>query len=58
MTVSVVCDDGKCTAGVNDTAAVANKVLLSDRIQLVNDGENIEVRIDVKDISETVAGQD
>ncbi len=58
MTVSVVCDDGKCTAGVNDIAAVTNKVLLSDRIQLVNDGENIDVRIDVKDISETVAGQD
>lgn len=58
MIVSVVCDDGKCTAGVNDTDAVVNKVLLSDRIQLVNDGENIEVRIDVKDISETVAGQD
>lgn len=58
VTVSVVCDDGKCTAGVNDTAAVANKVLSSDQMQLVNEGENIEVRIDVKDISETVAGQD
>ena len=58
VTVSVVCDDGKCTAGVNDTAAVANTVLTPEQIQLANDGENIEVRIDVKDISQTVAEQD
>ena len=58
VTVSVVCDDGKCTAGVNDTAAVANTVLTPEQIQLANDGENIEVRIDVKDISQTVAEED
>ncbi len=58
VTVSVVCDDGKCTAGVKDTAAVANTVLTPEQIQLANDGENIEVRIDVKDISQTVAEQD
>ena len=58
VTVRVVCDDGKCAAGVNDTAAVANTVLTPEQIQLVNDGENIEVRIDIKDITGTVAGQD
>ncbi len=58
MTVSVVCDDGKCNAGVTDTVVLANTVLSPEQIQLVNDGENIDVRIDVKDISETVAGQD
>ncbi len=58
VTVRVVCDDGKCNAGVTDTVVLANTVLSPEQIQLVNDGENIEVRIDVKDISETVAGQD
>ena len=57
VTVRVVCDDGKCNAGVTDTVVLANTVLSPEQIQLVNDGENIEVRIDVKDISETVAGQ-
>lgn len=58
VTVRVVCDDGKCNAGVTDTVVLANTVLSPEQIQLVNYGENIEVRIDVKDISETVAGQD
>lgn len=58
VTVRVVCDDGKCNAGVTDTVVLANTVLSPEQIQLVNYGENIEVRIDVKDISETVAGLD
>ena len=37
---------------------MANAVLTPEQIQLVNDGETIEVRIDVKDISGTVSGQD
>ncbi len=57
VVVTVVCED-KYTAGVTDTVSVVNAVLASEQVQLINDGENIEVRIDVKDISETVAGQD
>ncbi len=56
--VTVVCEDEGYAAGVNDTVAVANAVLTPEQIQLVNDGETIEVRIDVKDISGTVGGQD
>ncbi|MBD5522447.1 MAG: leucine-rich repeat protein [Lachnospiraceae bacterium] len=56
--VTVVCEEQKCTAGVADTVAVANAVLTPEQIQLVNDGETIEVRIDVKDISGSVSGQD
>lgn len=37
---------------------MVNAVLAPEQVQFINDGENIEVRIDVKDISETVAGQD
>ena len=55
--VTVVCED-KYTAAVTDTVSVVNAVLAPEQVQLINDGENIEVRIDVKDISETVAGQD
>ena len=57
VVVTVVCED-KYTAGVTDTVSVVNAVLAPEQVQLINDGENIEVRIDVKDISETVAGQD
>lgn len=56
--VTVVCEDEKYAAGAKDTVAVANAVLTREQIQLVNDGETIEVRIDVKDISESVAEQD
>jgi len=56
--VTVVCEEETCTAGVSDTVAVANAVLLPEQIQLVNDGETIEIRVDVKDISKTVLRQD
>ncbi len=56
--VTVVCEEQAYTAGVADTVAVANAALSPEQIQLVNDGETIEVRIDVKDISSTVSGQD
>lgn len=56
--VTVVCEDEKYAAGVNDTAAVANAVLSSEQVQLVNDGGTIEIRVDVKDISEKIPQQD
>lgn len=56
--VTVVCEEEKYTAGVRDTAAVANAVLSPEHIQLVNDGESIEIRVDVKDISQLVSQQD
>lgn len=56
--VMVVCEEEKYTAGVRDTAAVANAVLSPEHIQLVNDGESIEIRVDVKDISQLVPQQD
>jgi len=56
--VTVVCEDEKYAAGVNDTAAVANAVLSSEQVQLLNDGGTIEIRVDVKDISEKVPQQD
>lgn len=46
--VTVVWEDQKYAAGVKDTAAVANAVLSAEQIQLVNDGETIEIRVDVK----------
>lgn len=56
--VTVVCEDEKYAAGVKDTAAVANAVLSAEQVQLVNDGEIIEIRVDVKDISEKVPQKD
>lgn len=56
--VTVVCEEEKYTAGVRDTAAVANAVLSPEHIQLVNDGQTIEIRVDVKDISQSVPQQD
>lgn len=56
--VTVVCEDEKYAAGVKDTAAVANAVLSAKQLQLVNDGETIEIRVDVKDISEKVPQED
>lgn len=56
--VTVVCEDEKYAAGVKDTAAVANAVLSAEQLQLVNDGEIIEIRVDVKDISEKVPQKD
>ncbi|MCM1120297.1 MAG: InlB B-repeat-containing protein [bacterium] len=56
--VTVVCAGQEYTAGVADTLAVANAVLTPEQIQLVNHGETIEIRIDVKDISDQVPEQD
>ena len=56
--VTVVCEEQEYTAGVADTPAVANAVLTPEQIQLVNHGETIEIRIDVKDISDQVPEQD
>ena len=58
VTVTVVCDEQRYTAEVADTMAAANAVLTPEQIQSVTDGENIEIRIDVKDISGNVSGQD
>ena len=58
--VTVVCEDKDYAAGasVADTVAAANAVLTSQQIQQVDNGEIIEIRIDVKDISATIAKQD
>ena len=56
--VRVVCEEPKLTAGVADTVAVANAVLTTEQIQLVGDGDTIEIRVEVKDITESVPGQD
>ncbi|MEG0093859.1 BspA family leucine-rich repeat surface protein [Anaerorhabdus sp.] len=47
--VTVSEQDGKRMARVDDTIAVANSVLSNEEKELVNDGEIIEIRIDVKD---------
>lgn len=56
--VTVVCEEQEYTAEVADTTAVADAVLTPEQIQSVTDGETIEIRIDVKDISGNVSEQD
>ncbi len=56
--VTVVCAEQEYTAGVTDTIAVANAVLMPEQLELVNNGETVEIRIDVKDISNQVPEQD
>ena len=56
--VTVVSDEWKYGAGVADTVTVANTVLTSEQKQLVNSGENIEIRLVVKDISGQVSEED
>lgn len=56
--VTVVCAEQEYTAGVADTIAVANAILTPEQMELVNNGETIEIRIDVKDISDQVPEQD
>ena len=58
INVTIVCKDEVYTAGVADTIAVANAVLTSEQSELVENGETIEVRIEVKDISDSVPQQD
>lgn len=56
--VTVVCAEQEYAAGVADTIAIANAVLAPEQIELIHNGEAIEIRIDVKDISEKVPAQD
>ncbi len=56
--VTVVCEEQECAAGVADTLAVENAVLTPEQLEIVNNGETIEIRIDVKDISGQVPEQD
>ena len=58
VTVMVVCEEQEYTAGVSDTAAVVNAVLTPAQLQSVTAGENIEIRIEVKDISGNVPETD
>lgn len=56
--VMVACAEGGYTAGTNDAVAVVNAVLTPEQIKLVNEGETIEVRVDIRDISESMPPQD
>ena len=56
--VTVVCEEQEYTAGVSDTAAVVRAVLTPVQLQSVAAGENIEIRVDVKDISGNVPKKD
>lgn len=58
VTVTVVCAEQEYTAGVSDTAAVVNAVLTPAQLQSVTAGENIEIRVEVKDISGNVPRKD
>ena len=58
VTVTVVCAEQEYTAGVSDTAAVVNAVLTPAQLQSVTAGENIEIRVEVKDISGNVPEKD
>lgn len=58
VVVKVICTEQNCSAGVEDTVAVANAVLTQTHMELVSNGEVIEIRIDVKDISSQVPEQD
>ena len=56
--VTVVCEEQEYTAGVSDTAAVVNAVLTPAQLQSAAAGENIEIRVEVKDISGNVPEKD
>lgn len=58
VVVTVICTEQDYSAGVEDTAAVANAVLTQTHMELVSNGEIIEIRIDMKDISSQVPEQD
>lgn len=58
VTVTVVCEEQEYTAGVSDTAAVVNAVLTPAQLQSAAAGENIEIRVEVKDISGNVPEKD
>lgn len=54
VTVTVVCEEQEYTAGVSDTAAVVRAGLTPAQLQSVAAGENMEIRVEVKDISGNV----
>ena len=56
--VMVVCEEQEYTAGVSDTAAVVNAVLTPAQLKSAAAGENIEIRVEVKDISGNVPEKD
>lgn len=56
--VTVVCEEQEYTAGVSDTAAVVNAVLTPAQLKSAAAGENIEIRVEVKDISDNVPRKD
>ena len=56
--VTVVSDEYRCDAGVADAVAAANAVLSPEHKKLANDGETIEVRVNVKDISGQISQLD
>ena len=58
VTVMVVCEEQEYTAGVSDTAAVVSAVLTPAQLQSAAAGENIEIRVEVKDISGNVPKKD
>ncbi|MDE7339835.1 MAG: hypothetical protein K2N80_04635 [Lachnospiraceae bacterium] len=58
VTVTVVCEDDQYTVGINDAAAVANAVLTLEQIQHVDEGESLEIRVDIKNISQSIPPQD
>ena len=58
VTVMVVCEEQEYTAGVSDTAAVVNAVLTPAQLKSAATGENIEIRVEVKDISGNVPRKD
>ena len=56
--VEVASADGKYTAGAKDVLAVANAVLTQEQIELADNGGTIEVRVDIRDISDSMSLQD
>ena len=52
VSITVVSDEYKHDAGIADAVAVANAVLTQEQIHLVDEGGKIEIRVDVKDISQ------
>ena len=58
VTVMVVCEEQEYTAGVSDTAAVVRAVLTPVQLKSAAAGENIEIRVEVKDISGNVPEKD
>ena len=47
--VTVVCANGTYMAGTSDASAMANAVLTPEQIQLVDNGETVEARVDVEE---------